>query len=83
MVPMVAQSKGLCWPALAISCLMMPVSPSPGQGTAGEAGEPSKPWLGVHVQAWGLAGGPEGLSLLKEATEKVLQPLGVKPARSR
>jgi len=34
-------------------------------------------WRGVHVMAWGLAGGPEGLAPLKEAVEKVLAPLGV------
>jgi hypothetical protein len=34
-------------------------------------------WRGVHVMAWGLAGGPEGLVLLKEAVAKVLAPLGV------
>ena len=34
-------------------------------------------WRGVHVMAWGLAGGPEGLAPLKEAVDKVLAPLGV------
>jgi hypothetical protein len=34
-------------------------------------------WRGVHVMAWGLAGGPEGLPPLKEAVAKVLAPLGV------
>ncbi len=34
-------------------------------------------WRGVHVMAWGLAGGPEGLAPLKEAVDKVLAPGGV------
>lgn len=37
----------------------------------------TRPWRGVHVMAWGLAGGPEGLPPLKEAVAKVLAPAGV------
>jgi hypothetical protein len=38
---------------------------------------PSPAWRGVHVMAWGLAGGPEGMMPLKEAVAKVLAPMGV------
>jgi len=34
-------------------------------------------WRGVHIMAWGLAGGPEGLVPLKQAVAKVLTPSGV------
>jgi len=34
-------------------------------------------WRGVHVMAWGSAGGNEGLPVLKRAIEEVLRPLGV------
>ncbi len=34
-------------------------------------------WRGVHVMAWGLAGGSEGLVPLKEAIDKIMAPLGV------
>ena len=50
------------------------------QGHKAGTGNPAdraKPWLGVHVIAWGLAGGAEGLVPLKEAVEKVLAPAGV------
>lgn len=42
-----------------------PTTPAPGQ------------WRGVHVMAWGLAGGPEGLAPLEEAVTQVLAPAGV------
>lgn len=35
------------------------------------------PWRGVHVMAWGPAGGEEGLPLLKRAIDEVLVPLSV------
>lgn len=34
-------------------------------------------WRGVHVMAWGPAGGNEGLAVLKRAIDEVLRPLGV------
>jgi hypothetical protein len=34
-------------------------------------------WRGVHVMAWGLAGGSEGLVPLRRAVDEVLAPLGV------
>ena len=34
-------------------------------------------WRGVHVMAWGSAGGDEGLPVLKRAIDEVLVPLGV------
>ncbi len=34
-------------------------------------------WRGVHVMAWGPAGGSEGLPVLKRAIDGVLRPLGV------
>lgn len=34
-------------------------------------------WRGVHIMAWGLAGGPDGLQPLKEAVTKVFHPAGV------
>jgi len=34
-------------------------------------------WRGVHVMAWGSAGGEEGLPILKRAIDEVLVPLGV------
>ncbi|HPG66116.1 MAG TPA: family 20 glycosylhydrolase [Candidatus Hydrogenedentes bacterium] len=34
-------------------------------------------WRGVHVMAWGPAGGHEGLPVLKRAIDEVLRPLGV------
>ncbi len=34
-------------------------------------------WRGVHVMAWGSAGGDEGLPVLKRAIDGVLRPLGV------
>lgn len=34
-------------------------------------------WRGVHVMAWGSAGGSEGLPVLKRAIDEVLRPLGV------
>ncbi len=48
-------------------------------GVAAVGGEPGRdtPWRGVHVMAWGPAGGPEGLSVLKRAIAEVLAPLGV------
>lgn len=33
-------------------------------------------WRGVHVMAWGPAGGNEGLPVLKRAIDEVLRPLG-------
>jgi len=41
------------------------------------ADEVEKPWRGVHVMAWGIAGGEEGLPALKRAITEVLVPLGV------
>ncbi len=38
---------------------------------------PAAPWRGVHVMAWGPAGGPDGLADLKRAIGDVLAPLGV------
>ena len=48
-------------------------------GSAGSCpgAEPAAPWRGVHVMAWGPAGGPEGLADLKRAIADVLAPLGV------
>ena len=34
-------------------------------------------WRGVHVMAWGPAGGSEGLPVLKRAIDEALRPLGV------
>ncbi len=34
-------------------------------------------WRGVHVMAWGPAGGPDGIAPLKRAITEVLVPLGV------
>lgn len=34
-------------------------------------------WRGVHVMAWGSAGGDEGLPVLKRAIDEVLRPLDV------
>lgn len=48
---------------------------SSSMGLAREA-DPAE-WRGVHIMAWGLAGGPEGLVPLKEAITKVFHPLGV------
>jgi hypothetical protein len=55
------------------------ISTSLTYGQADSKPSSSRPetWRGVHVMAWGLAGGPEGLAPLKEAVEKVLAPLGV------
>ncbi|MCC6698119.1 MAG: family 20 glycosylhydrolase [Candidatus Hydrogenedentes bacterium] len=39
--------------------------------------EVQQPWRGVHVMAWGVAGGEEGLPALKRAITEVLVPLGV------
>ena len=58
-----------------IACLVTAASAS-GQEEAAADPQP-KMWRGVHVMAWGLAGGPEGLAPLKEAIAKVLAPLGV------
>ena len=33
-------------------------------------------WRGVHVMAWGSAGGNEGLPALKRAIDETLVPLG-------
>lgn len=35
------------------------------------------PWRGVHVMAWGVAGGEDGLPALMRAIDEVLVPLGV------
>lgn len=64
-------------PALAICPFLCGALLAPGQETLQRAAEPVASWRGVHVMAWGLAGGPEGLGPLKEAIEKVLAPLGV------
>ncbi len=55
------------------------ISTSLTYGQADSKPSSSRPetWRGVHVMAWGLAGGPEGLAPLSEAVEKVLAPLGV------
>lgn len=48
--------------------------------SAAEKSDPSlktKTWQAVHVMAWGLAGGPDGVAPLKAAIEKVLAPGGV------
>jgi len=50
-----------------------PVSPLQGLGAEPNPTE----WRGVHIMAWGLAGGPEGLIPLKEAITKVFHPMGV------
>jgi hypothetical protein len=42
-----------------------------------ERGATIRPWIGVHVMAWGLAGGPEGLVPLKQAIGQVMAPAGV------
>lgn len=42
---------------------------------AGAAADTS--WRGVHVMAWGPAGGNEGLPVLKRAIDEVLRPQGV------
>jgi len=44
---------------------------------AAQAAEPSGGWRGVHVMAWGPAGGAVGIPPLKRAIAEVLVPLGV------
>lgn len=34
-------------------------------------------WRGVHVMAWGTAGGSQGLPMLKRAIDEVMRPAGV------
>ena len=64
------------WLPLA-ACLLMAAAESRGQDNSKSAAPPARPWRGVHVMAWGLAGGPEGLAPLKEAVARVLAPMGV------
>ncbi|MFA6239811.1 MAG: family 20 glycosylhydrolase [Candidatus Hydrogenedentales bacterium] len=40
-------------------------------------GANAESWRGVHVMAWGPAGGDEGLPVLKRAIDEVLVPLGM------
>jgi hypothetical protein len=61
----------------AVLLLAAAVSVSYGQASPGPAHSAAKAWRGVHVMAWGLAGGPDGLAPLKEAVAKVLAPGGV------
>jgi hypothetical protein len=72
------QRKSWSWRATAAACLFVAAA-LPARGGESPAKPASRPemWRGVHVMAWGLAGGPEGLAPLKEAVEKVLAPQGV------
>lgn len=66
------------WLACVLAVLLaIATSLTYGQADPGPAASRPETWRGVHVMAWGLAGGPEGLAPLKEAVEKVLAPLGV------
>ncbi len=66
------------WFMLMASCLLAAAaSTAECQEKPARPAAPAESWRGVHVMAWGLAGGPEGLVPLKEAVEKVLAPLGV------
>lgn len=66
------------WLPLAVACaLAASAAEIRGQDNSNRAKPRAQPWRGVHVMAWGLAGGPEGLAPLKEAVAKVLAPSGV------
>ncbi|MBN1342976.1 MAG: family 20 glycosylhydrolase [Phycisphaerae bacterium] len=57
-------------PAVAIACCLALPRPS-----LCESNPPQ--WRGVHVMAWGPAGGPKAIPPLKRAIKEVLVPLGV------
>lgn len=63
--------------ALAVAFLLLAAPWARGEETPEKPPAKPEPWRGVHVMAWGLAGGPEGLPPLKEAIDKVLAPGGV------
>ena len=82
------RSPRLRWPALVIASTWLAIvstafaadKVSADKVSADKSPLPApKPgqWCGVHVMAWGLAGGPDGLAPLKEAVAKVLAPGGV------
>jgi len=57
----------------AILCLALTAAPLMyGQETARAPASGPQVWCGVHVMAWGLADGDQGLAPLKEAVVKVL-----------
>lgn len=62
---------------LAMVCLAVVTSAAYGQDESPKPSANPRVWRGVHVMAWGLAGGSEGLAPLKEAVAKVLAPAGV------
>ncbi len=64
--------------ATATACILFwSGATSHGQDASGGAAKKDHPWRGVHVMAWGLAGGPDGLAPLKEAIVKVMAPSGI------
>ena len=66
------------WLILAVACVAaVAVSRTYGQESPSKSAPKPEVWRGVHVMAWGLAGGSEGLVPLKEAVDKVLAPAGV------
>lgn len=77
------RSPRLPWSALAIAFTLLAIVSTTfaaDKVSADKAALPAlKPgqWRGVHVMAWGLAGGPDGLAPLKEAVDKVLAPGGI------
>lgn len=77
------RSPWITWPTLVIACLLLAIVSTAYAADKVSAHRASLPplkpgqWCGVHVMAWGLAGGPDGLAPLKEAVAKVLAPGGV------
>lgn len=65
------------WLTFAGACVLVGASQAADQAQPGTSALPPGAWRGVHVMAWGLAGGPEGLGPLKEAVQQVLAPQGV------
>ena len=63
----------LCAGALLATALLLQAAEN---ATPASAPSPQT-WQAVHVMAWGLAGGPDGVAPLKEAIDKVLAPGGV------
>ncbi len=63
---------------VAILCVLVSTSVrASDEDNGGNTATKNKEWRGVHVMAWGLAGGSEGIAPLKEAIVKVMVPSGV------